>query len=326
MLKIILNECLIDFSIKSEAPILIKSGMERIEDPDMFPVRTFRIRNGKGEEEVFIPGSSLKGVIRSHSERITRTLRQGKEAACCNPFEKDKNKKNEPDFACSSYFEEYKHQEEIKKLNGMNAYRQSCLICRLFGSTENASRLIVRDAYLKDGCNVKFETRTGVGIDRFTGGASNGALFSLEVAINAEFGTQLYIRNFELWQLGLLAYVFKDFKDSIIPIGYGKSRGFGKVIGTVDKVEIRYLGKKKPSSSNIRGIRKMMEENEYGFYEEENKDFKAEGLPNSISDEFGFRQSYVLKSETEIQSLWKTAAPLWNNCVNDYKSERVKLG
>ena len=325
MLKTILNECLIDFSIKSEGPLLIKSGMERIEDPDMFPVRTFRIRNGKGEEEVFIPGSSLKGVIRSHSERITRTLRQGKEAACCNPFEKAKKNINEPDFACSSYFEEYKHKKKIKKLNGIEAYRQSCLICRLFGSTESASRLIVRDAYLKDGCNVKSETRTGVGIDRFTGGVASGP-FSLEVATNAEFGTQLYIRNFELWQLGLLAYVFKDFKDGIIPVGYGKSRGFGKVSGMVDKVELRYLGKDKPSAPNIRGIRKMMEENEYGFYEEENKDFEVEGLSNFIPDEFGLRQTYVFGSETEIQSLWKTAAPLWNNCVNDYKSERVKLG
>lgn len=324
MLKIILNECLIDFSIKCEAPILIKSGMERIEDPDMFPVRTFRIRNGKGEEEVFIPGSSLKGVIRSHSERITRTLRQGKEPACCNPFEKDKKNKNEPDFACSSYFEEYTHQEKIKKLNGLEAYRQSCLICRLFGSTENASRIMVRDAYLSEGCNVKFETRTGVGIDRFTGGVASGP-FDLQVATNAEFGTQLYIRNFELWQLGLLAYVFKDFKDGIIPVGYGKSRGFGKVSGMMDKVEMRYLGNKKPSSLNIRGIRKMVEENEYGFYEGENKDFKVEGLQDSIPDEFDFRQSYVLKSESEIQSLWQTVAPIWNNCVNDYKSERVKL-
>jgi len=318
MLKIILNECTINFSIKSEAPLLIKSGMERVEDPDMFPIKTFR----NGKEEVFIPGSSLKGVIRSHSERITRTLRQDKEPACCNLFEKDKRK---PDFACSEYFEAYKKQEGIKKLNGTDSYKQSCLICRLFGSTENASRLIVRDAYLKDGCNVKLETRTGVGIDRFTGGAVRGALFSLEVASNAEFKAQLYIRNFELWQLGLLAYVFKDFEDGIIPIGYGKSRGFGTIIGKMDKVEIRYSGKNKPSPPYIRGIRKMMGGNEYKFYEEENKDFKVEGLSNSISDEFGFRQTYVFESESQIQSLRKTVALVWNQCVNDYKSERENL-
>lgn len=319
MLKIILNECMMDFSIKTEGPFLIKSGMERVEDPDMFSIRTFR----NGREEVFIPASSLKGVIRSHSERIARTLREGKEPACCDPFEKDENK---PDFACSEYFEVYKNQEGIKKLNGTDSYKQSCLICKLFGSTENASRLIVRDAYLGDGCNAKLETRTGVGIDRFTGGASARALFSLEVVADAEFKTQLYIRNFELWQLGLFAYVFKDFEEGIIPIGYGKSRGFGKVIGKVDKVEIRYSGKKKPSLPNVWGIRKMVEENGYGFYGEENKDFKVEGLLNSIPDEFGFRQSYVLDSESQIQSLWKTVAPVWNKCVSDYKSKRENLG
>lgn len=318
MLKILLNECLIDFLIRSEAPLLIKSGMERVEDPDMFPIKTFR----NGREEVFIPGSSLKGVIRSHSERITRTLREDKEPACCNPFEKEKSK---PDFACSEYFEVYKKQKGSKKLNGMEAYKQSCLICRVFGSTENASRLIVRDAYLKEGCNAQLETRTGVGIDRFTGGASGGALFSLEVVTNGRFKTQLYVRNFELWQLGLLAYVFKDFEEGIVPIGYGKSRGFGKVIGHVDKVEIRYLGKNKPSPPNIRGIRKMVEENEYGFYEDENKDFEVEGLTKSNPDEFKLRQTYIFENEPKIQSLWKTVAPIWNERVGNYKSEREIL-
>ena len=70
----------------------------------------------------------------------------------------------------------------------------------------------------------------------------------------------------------------------------------------------------------------MVEENEYGFYEEENEVFKVEGLSNLVPDDFGLRQTYVFGGETkELQSLWKTAAPLWNNCVNDYKSERVKL-
>lgn len=312
MLKTILNECLIDFSIVGVGPLLIKSGMERVKDPDMFPIKTFR----NGEEEVFIPGSSLKGVIRSHCERITRTLGDDKYPACCNPFEKD----SKPDIACSN-----KKQKGTKKLSGVEAYRQSCLVCKLFGSTENASRLIVRDAYLKDGSKAKLETRTGVGIDRFTGGAASGALFSLEVVVNAEFDAHLYIRNFELWQLGLLAYVLKDIEDGIIAIGYGKSRGFGKVIGKMDRIEIRYLGRNKPSPPNIWGIRRMMDENQYGFYEEESKDSEVAGLTNSAADEFGFRQSYVFESKDQIQSLWRTVAPIWNKRVNDYQGQRGEL-
>jgi CRISPR-associated RAMP protein (TIGR02581 family) len=317
MLKILLNECLIDFSINTETPILIKSGMERVEDPDMFPVMTFR----NGDEEVFIPGSSLKGVMRSHAEKITRTLRQGKEPACCNPFEKDTK-----DCACSHYFEKYKKLkkgEGAKKLDAVNVYQMSCLICKLFGSTESASRLLIRDAYLKNGSNAKTEKRSGVGIDRFTGGASSGALFELEVVRSSvEFEAQIYIRNFELWQLGLLAYVFKDFEDGFVSVGYGKSRGFGKVIGRVNRVELRYLGKNKPSVPNIRGIRKLVEANEYGFYDEEDKDFDVAGLTNSNGDEFGLRRIYTFADDTQIRSLWNAVVPIWNKRVDDYQWER----
>jgi len=314
MLKILLNECLIDFSVSTETPLLIKSGMERVKDPDMFPVETFR----NGGKEVFIPGSSLRGVIRSHAEKITRTLRQGKDPACCNPFE-DKKKR---DLACSHCFTKYKQKKGAKKLDATKIYEMSCLICKLFGSTESASRLMIGDAYLKDGCNAKTEKRSGVGIDRFTGGASSGALFELEVVSSAEFETQIYIRNFELWQLGLLAYVFKDFKDGFVSIGYGKSRGFGKVIGRVNKIELRYLGKNKPSAPNIRGIRKLVEGNEYGFYEEENKDFEVAGLTDSNGDEFGFRQIYTFADDAQINSLWETVVPCWDKRVDDYQWNR----
>ncbi len=314
MLKMLFNECLIDFSISTETAVLIKSGMESLEDPDMSPIKTFR----NGREEVFIPGSSLKGVMRSYAEKITRTLRQRKNPACCNPFEKDTSK---PDRACSSYFEEYKNKKDIKKLHATEAYKMSCLICRLFGSTENASRLMIRDAYLKNGCDTRIEKRSGVGIDRFTGGVASGP-FELGVVSNAEFETQIYIRNFELWQLGLLAYVFKDFEDGFVSIGYGKSRGFGKVIGKVNKVELRYLGKNKPSAPNIRGIRKLVEENEYGFYDGEDKDFSVEGLMNSSGDEFGFRQIYTFADGDQIRHLWETVVSCWDKRVDDYQWER----
>jgi CRISPR-associated protein Csm3 len=215
----------------------------------------------------------------------------------------------------------YKKKKEIKKLHATEAYKMSCLICRLFGSTENASRLMIRDAHLKEGSNARIEKRSGVGIDRFTGGVASGP-FELEVVSNAEFETQIYIRNFELWQLGLLAYIFKDFEDGFVSIGYGKSRGFGKVIGKVNKVELRYLGKNKPSAQNIRGIRKLVEENEYGFYDVEDKDFSVEGLMSSSGDEFGLRQIYTFADNAQIRHLWETVVPCWDKRVDDYQWER----
>ena len=74
MLKQLVNECLIELVIRPDGPILIKSGIETVSGPDMSFVRTWR----NGEEQVFLPGSSLKGVLRSNAERITRTFDESK--------------------------------------------------------------------------------------------------------------------------------------------------------------------------------------------------------------------------------------------------------
>src|SRR6266536_2974189 len=60
-------------------PILIKSGYATLRGPDMVPVETLR----DGKQTFFFPGSSLKGVLRSHFERIARTLRPGR---VCLPY------------------------------------------------------------------------------------------------------------------------------------------------------------------------------------------------------------------------------------------------
>jgi CRISPR/Cas system CSM-associated protein Csm3 (group 7 of RAMP superfamily) len=70
MLKQLLNECVIELMIEPDGPILVKSGRDTVRGPNMAFVRTWR----NGQEEVYLPGSSLKGVLRSHAERITRTL------------------------------------------------------------------------------------------------------------------------------------------------------------------------------------------------------------------------------------------------------------
>ena len=74
------------------------------------------------------------------------------------------------------------------------------------------------------------ELRDGVGIDRQTGGASHGAKFDLEVvSTGVAFETDIHLRNFELWQLGMLFIVLQDMEDELIPLGSGRSRGLGKV-------------------------------------------------------------------------------------------------
>ena len=65
MLKRLVNECLITLRIEATGPILIKAGAQTLAGPDMAFVRVWR----HGNQEVYLPGSSLKGVVRSHAER-----------------------------------------------------------------------------------------------------------------------------------------------------------------------------------------------------------------------------------------------------------------
>src|SRR5436853_7417375 len=111
-------------------------------------------------------------------------------------------------------------------------YAASCPTCRLFGSTGFIGRVAIGDAYLvsKD---VR-ERRDGVGIDRLTGGASHGAKFELEVvSTGTVFETDVHLRNFDIWQLGMLFIVIQDMEDELIHLGSGRSRGLGKVTATI---------------------------------------------------------------------------------------------
>src|SRR6266487_6073720 len=83
MLKKLVNEAYCVLRITTTGPILIKSGYATVSEPDMTPVRTYR----NGRLELFLPGSSLKGVFRSHLEKIICSLAS---QVVCNPFLKEK--------------------------------------------------------------------------------------------------------------------------------------------------------------------------------------------------------------------------------------------
>jgi CRISPR-associated RAMP protein (TIGR02581 family) len=249
MLKILVNECRFDLILSPLDPILIKSGRASVSGPDMAFVKTYRF----GEEQIYLPGSSLKGVIRSHGEKIARSLNEKK---VCIPFRKEGE-----DAFCGNKFHQI--ENELKKTNDKDidknlsseiVYKDSCPICKLFGSTYFIGRFSISDAHLKNE-NISMDTRDGVGIDRFTGGASRGAKFNMEVVTGGDFIANVYIRNFELWQLGLLGYILRDFDEGLIRIGTGKSRGLGRVRAIIpdEGVTISYTGRK-PEVSGLYGI------------------------------------------------------------------------
>ena len=249
MLKRLVNECRFTLVIQTEGPVLVKSGYSTVSGPDMTPVRTYR----NGQTEVYLPGSSLKGVFRSHIEKVVRTL---KADVVCNPFVKMDS--------CSDKFETRKQQGA---LSNEEVYRDSCPACRLFGSTSFIGRIAISDAYLAQGTQERTEQRASVGIDRFTNGVASGPFDSEVVSSGVKFETNLYLRNFEIWQLGMLMLIVKDLEDGLIRIGSGRSRGLGNVKAEMPEVAVNYLHlgavNGKPAKE-VWGLGKLLGDGSYG--------------------------------------------------------------
>jgi CRISPR-associated RAMP protein (TIGR02581 family) len=240
MLKKLINEAYFTLRITTTGPLLIKSGYASVSGPDMTPVLTFR----NGQQEAFLPGSSLKGVFRSHIEKIVCSL---KPRVVCFPFEGNEDKQADLSQRQRDYLESCggiftarakRSDAERKMLEDRTdlVYAASCPTCRLFGSTGFIGRVAIGDAYLVSK-EIK-EQRDGVGIDRLTGGASYGAKFELEVvSTGVVFETDIHLRNFEIWQLGMLFVVIQDMEDELIRVGSGRSRGLGKITATISAEE-----------------------------------------------------------------------------------------
>jgi CRISPR-associated RAMP protein (TIGR02581 family) len=302
MFKQLVNECLIDLRIHVEGPVLIKSGLAQISGPDMAWVRVFR----NGREEVYLPGSSLKGVLRSHAERIARTL---KPEAACDPF----GKKDDLQRSCSACFDVRK--DNNREPDNATAYKEACLICKLFGCTWFAGRLATTDAYAV-GTPPEPAQRDGVGIDRFTGGAAHGAKFELEVITEGTFATTLHLRNFELWQLALVGFVLQDLADGLIRIGMGKSRGLGKVHGEVQRVRIDSLGPQAPQVVNdqlaLRGVGSLFDDaGAYGMVTPDEVSIPYDGELRSN----GLRTTVVFPGQTFP---WDKIADRWVLRARDF--------
>lgn len=221
MHKILANEAILDLAIVCDnSPILIKSGETGGLDPT-HPDMEF-IRMGG---QIFLPGSSLKGVIRAQSERIVRLLqpetpKEGKGA--CDPLNRA--------ISCG-----FRLERESRRSH--EQYRESCFICRLFGSTVVASRVRFADALPKG--ELTIEERNGVAIDRVYGSVAVGP-FNYEVVTKGTFTTKIVFKNFTLAQFALVGLALRDIHEGYVRLGFAKSRGMGRVTVNWDKLTIRY--------------------------------------------------------------------------------------
>ena len=143
-------------------------------------------------------GSSLKGAIRSHCERIVRTLGSGLQSNdavwACDPL-KDRPP-DARDLSCSKKLDEEnkkRKRQRQQELTGSECYASSCTACQLFGNTVLASHFRIADAYPVDLAGVRREERNGVAIDRSYGSVAEGP-FNFEVLTDGKFTTTITVK------------------------------------------------------------------------------------------------------------------------------------
>ena len=306
MHKRLLNEAVIELTIQPVGPILIKAGDTGADPtrPDMEFVRTWR----GGQRVVFLPGPSLKGVLRAHCERIARSL-DG--SLACNPVADPGSKES-----CSDRL------DDGKNMDGPEAHRRSCFICQMFGNTALAGHLRTADAYPADPDAVRVEERDGVAIDRVFGSVAVGP-FQLEVCTSGQFKTQVQIQNFTLAQLGLLALALRDLKLGRVGVGFGKSRGLGRVTAHFDTLAVRYPacqvsngdlrllnGGRLCASDELAGADAFDVPEDYGY---KSGDRKIAPLPAGlmIAENDWLEPTLVVSDEAQIEDVWRACVPSW---------------
>ncbi len=301
MHKRLLNEATIDLTIIPKGPVLIKASDTGADPtrPDMEFVRTWH----NGERVVYLPGPSLKGVIRSHCERIARTVN---DALSCDPLD---NKKS-----CGAHLQQADPGDKV--------HRSSCLICRMFGNTVLAGRVRTKDGYPIDPDQVRTEERNGVAIDRVYGSVAVGP-FQMEVLTAGAFTTQIQVRNFTIAQLGLLALALRDIKLERVGIGFGKSRGLGHVTLSFDRLTLRYP--RRPSDpTRLPGAALLLgadEAERYGYLKVNGHQFgygqadddAGRQLPDGLAlhEDDWSDWTLDLTDEAKIEGIWKACIPAW---------------
>jgi hypothetical protein len=157
-------------------------------DPRLTGPAASRHRNGRP----LLPGSAWKGIIRSRVEYILRSL-YGDHAACRQPG------------GCGK-----------------------CHACTVFGHHKARGLLAFADSTIVTDGQPTAAARTQVGIDRVTGGASDGLLFNTDPVTQGRLRLRIdTLGPVEDWVKVAVRHVLRDLHDGLIGVGSRITRGMG---------------------------------------------------------------------------------------------------
>jgi CRISPR/Cas system CSM-associated protein Csm3 (group 7 of RAMP superfamily) len=247
-----LNELRVELEIRPESPLLIKDGRHHEEGQkdrlffhrgvrraperprrregrgygdygtpeESFDMAFVYSRTARGQDRFYIPGGSLRGVLRTTAER---TIARWRPDLVTDPFAAVGHPLAGSD---QKLIAEY---GDTRRPSGATIYCRAAPIERCFGHTLLRGRWTIADAWMKDDQQASPIVRDGVGISRRTGAAEQDIKFQFEAITGGVFTTTLTLVNYELWQLGLLAHVLAALDGGQARLGYGTRRGLGRV-------------------------------------------------------------------------------------------------
>lgn len=183
------------------------SGAEEL-DPTQFDNMVIKDAEGRP----FIPGSSLKGVVRSSFEAVMKSVG----ASVCDVLD------NKADNCFRGTLKSGAAAAE-------EMYKKSCDVCRLFGGRGIASKLRFKDCvFIGEKC--LFEHRDGVGIDRETGAAKRGAKYDYEIVPKgSRFEFYMTAENIDEEQKKYVEYIIRLLESGELSVGGKTTRGLGRI-------------------------------------------------------------------------------------------------
>lgn len=189
-----------------------------------------------------IPGSSLRGAMRSAVERIVLTIASRAEVEVHSTFDEslDELGPNEcmaKNIGARKKFEQLSATEQTKQVH--NGELRLCMLCQFFGSTLMAARFRVTDALLAQNEPFELVRRDGVGIDRDTETAKAKIKFDFEVLEHGpKFNFSMHLENASSEDFALLYILLKEM-DEGLDVGGKRSRGLGRL--TKPSLEVKYF-------------------------------------------------------------------------------------
>lgn len=249
------SRLIINATLRAETAMRIGAGGDDAAHPSASDLPVLR----GADDQPYIPGSSLRGVVRSQVERIVRTLEPVASAGqgACNPTDnrtwciqaermevwrqalrggtaaaaKDTNGSGTAD-AKKQWWQEATNaledaNSDVDKALADLVWGQSCRVCRAFGNAWLAARIRMADLHLQADSMVGIERRDGVAIDRDKETVQHKYDFEI-IPRAASFNLQITAENLAPAERGLLWLGLRELMDGHVLLGGFKGRGLGR--------------------------------------------------------------------------------------------------